>query len=102
MHGRIILHAQVSMDQIRIQVRGNSGGNDPPAVHEVEAVPDLLDEVEVLLDHDDRHSPFVDQAFQNTSYLLDDIRLDTLCGLVQQQCAGRPKLRSSRERCRQH
>src|SRR3954467_11750651 len=78
------LHAQVAVDNPRREMGDVAGRDDAAAVHDVKRVPELADEVEVLLDQRDRHAPLHEFA-QDVADLLDDVGLDSLGRLVEEE-----------------
>ena len=76
------------MYEIRSKVGSGTLRDDTTAIHEVEVMTDVLDEGQVLLDHDDRDLQFIDELVQDLANLLDDVRLDPFGGLVEHQHLG--------------
>src|SRR4051812_14128031 len=83
--GRGGSYAQMAANQVVVQLGRGASGHHAAAVHNVEALAELADEVEVLLDQHDGHIALGDELFQDMADLLDDVGLDAFGGLVEEE-----------------
>ena len=59
--------------------------DDAAAIHDVEVLAELADEIEILLDDHDRQMQLVDELVQGVADLVDDARLNPFGRLVEQE-----------------
>src|SRR5690606_6525360 len=84
----VCLDHQVSAHLRKVEIACRTCMADFAPIHDVDVVGYFAAEIQELLDQEDGHALLVAQELQRPADVLDDRRLDALCGLVQHQHLG--------------
>src|SRR5437667_2735095 len=78
-------HSEMLLYNIVVEVCNRAFRHNGPAVHDVESVPNVQAEVEVLFHQEDSNFAVVVDFFYGFADLVNDVRLDALGGLVKNE-----------------